>query len=300
MTGTAKKFIPSDIYPFTPRRFSVDGHSLSYVDEGEGPVVLLLHGNPTWSFMYRRLIPVLSRNYRVIALDHLGCGLSDKPQDFDYTLASHIKNVEALLDGLGITRFSLIMHDWGGAIGMGAAGRRADQVQSLVVMNTAAFRSHRIPLRIKICRTPIVGTFFIRWMNIFAGAAIYIAVKKKMAPEVAAGYLAPYDSWHNRIAIDRFVQDIPLSSRHVSWHTLSEVEKGLEQFKHTPMLLVWGGADFCFNRHFFKEWQQRFPHAQAYYYEDAGHYLMEDAFESIAPNITEFLAKTLGVPGDDV
>jgi len=282
-----------DEYPFTPQKKTIGGHKLSYIDEGQGPVIVMLHGNPSWSFFYRRLILALRDTFRVIAPDHLGCGLSAKPQDYPYRLSDHIANIDGLLAALGVKRFSLVMHDWGGAIGMGVAGNRAEQVETLVVMNTAAFPSPRIPLRIRVCRTPGVGDILIRGLNIFARAALTMAVTRPLAPAVAAGYLAPYDSWANRIGVLRFVQDIPLSPKDASWETLLEIEKKLTQFAQTPMLLLWGGRDFCFNRYFFDEWQQRFPQAESRYLTDAGHYLLEDAFADLSPRIIDFFRRNL-------
>jgi len=120
-----------------------------------------------------------------------------------------------------------------------------------------------------------------------------MAVTRPLAPAVAAGYLAPYDSWANRIGVLRFVQDIPLSPKDASWETLLEIEKKLTQFAQTPMLLLWGGRDFCFNRYFFDEWQQRFPQAESRYLTDAGHYLLEDAFADLSPRIIDFFRRNL-------
>jgi haloalkane dehalogenase len=285
--------VSKDEYPFTPQKKSINGHDISYIDEGQGPVIVMLHGNPTWSFFFRRLILELRDSFRVIVPDHLGCGMSAKPQDYPYRLKDHIANVEGLLAALGITRLSLVMHDWGGAIGMGVAGNRPERIDSLVVMNTAAFPSPRIPLRIRICRTPVVGDFLIRGLNVFAKAALTMAVTRPLPPAVAAGFLAPYDSWPNRIGILRFVQDIPLSPKDASWKTLLEIEKKLIHFVRTPMLLLWGGRDFCFNRSFFVEWLNRFPQAERKYLADAGHYLLEDAFDDIAPRIKDFFRRNL-------
>ena len=277
-------------YPFQPHSVSIDGHTLSYLDEGEGPVVVMLHGNPTWSFYYRNLVKLLKTGYRVIVPDHLGCGLSDKPQNYPYLLENHIANLEYLLTELKIEKLSLVLHDWGGAIGMGYAARHRGRIHSLVVLNTAAFRSRQIPLRIRICRTPVLGALLVRGLNGFARPALTMAVSRPMEPEVARGYIAPYDSWKNRVAVHAFVRDIPLSAKDSSWQTLKEVEEGLAHFKKTPMLICWGGRDFCFNDHFYQIWRQRFPQARAHYFPDAGHYVLEDAFEEIGPLVEEFLA----------
>ncbi|MBU0729383.1 MAG: alpha/beta fold hydrolase [Proteobacteria bacterium] len=281
--------LSKELYPFNPKQISIHGHSLSYIDEGEGSAVVMLHGNPTWSFYYRNLALFLKSSHRVIVPDHMGCGLSDKPQDYPYTLKTHIDNLEFLLNELNLERITLVVHDWGGAIGMGYAVRHPEHIDKLVVLNTAAFRSTHIPFRISICRWPVIGPLIVRGLNGFALPAVSMAVTRKMAPDVAAGYLAPYESWSNRIAILRFVQDIPLSSSHPSWDTLVEVEQGLVKLKDKPMLILWGGRDFCFTRHFYEEWLKRFPKAVSHFFDDAGHYVLEDAADLILPEINKFL-----------
>lgn len=266
---------------------------MSFLDEGRGSPIIMLHGNPTWSFYYRNLVLLLRDRYRIVVPDHLGSGLSDKPQNYPYRLANHIDNLEKLLRHLAIEHFSLVMHDWGGAIGMGLASRLAGRVDSLVVMNTAAFRSRRIPLRIRVCRIPLLGDIIVRGFNGFSRAALHMAVSKPLAPEIARGYLAPYDTWQNRIGVLRFVQDIPLSRHDASWETLVAIENSLEQFRRTPMLLLWGGKDFCFTEHFFNEWQQRFPQAESTYFERAGHYVLEEEFAAIGPLVVSFFSRHL-------
>lgn len=277
-------------YPFQSHFHTIGSHRLHYIDEGQGPVILMVHGNPTWSFYYRRLIALLSRENRVIALDHLGCGLSDKPQDYDYCLQNHINNLKSLVYHLELASFSLVVHDWGGAIGMGLAGENPERVEKVMVLNTAAFRSQRIPFRISVCRWPLIGEFLVRALNGFAGPAVFMAVSKRMSEEVAGGYLAPYDSWKNRVAVAAFVKDIPLSPAHPSYQALVRVEQGLErlQERDIPMMICWGGKDFCFNDYFYDEWCARFPEAETHYFAGSGHYVLEDAFEEIAPLAQQF------------
>lgn len=252
----------------------------------------MVHGNPTWSYYYRHLVTLLSRTHRVIAIDHLGCGLSDKPQDYPYRLQNHIDNLAALLAQLRITSYSLIVHDWGGAIGLGVAGRNPDALEKLVVLNTAAFRSQRIPWRIRLCRLPFLGKLLVRGLNGFAGPAVFMAVTHRLRPEVAKAYLSPYDSWHNRVAVYGFVRDIPLTPSHPSYATLVRVEEGLQAMatRDIPMLVCWGGRDFCFNDHFYHEWRRRFPKADCHYFKDAGHYVLEDALAEIRPLLSNFFA----------
>ena len=249
----------------------------------------MLHGNPTWSFYYRNLVSLLRNSYRLIVPDHMGCGFSDKPKSYPYLLENHIENIEKLLTELSIDKFSLVVHDWGGAIGIGLASRKPDRIKSITVMNTAAFTSQRIPLRISLCRIPILGDILVRGFNGFAKGALTMAVTKRLKPDIARAYIAPYDSWANRIALLRFVQDIPLSPRDRSWDTLVKIEKSLIQFQNTPMQVLWGGKDFCFTHHFYDEWLSRFPDADGHFFADAGHYVLEDAFDRIAPLITNFM-----------
>ena len=277
-------------YPFQSNFHNIGANRIHYVDEGQGDVIVMVHGNPSWSFYYRRLITLLAKEHRVIAIDHMGCGLSDKPQDYDYCLHHQIDNLDSLLQHLTVKSFSLCVHDWGGAIGIGVAVKNPAALTRILVLNTAAFRSHRIPLRISVCRWPIIGEPLVRAFNGFAGPAVFMAVSKKMDKEVAAAYLAPYDSWKNRIAVAAFVKDIPLSPAHPSYQALLHVEQGLEKLQElrVPMLICWGGKDFCFNKHFYDEWCARFPEAEAHYFAESGHYILEDAFEEIAPLAERF------------
>ncbi|WP_145107576.1 alpha/beta fold hydrolase [Gimesia panareensis] len=278
-------------YPFASHWLKIDGHQYHYLDEGQGTPLLMVHGNPTWSFAWRRLVKQLSQSYRVIAVDHMGCGLSDKPQDYPYTLANHIANLKTLIQELDLQQITLFAHDWGGAIGMGAAVDLPERFEKFVLMNTAAFRSQEIPLRIAVCRIPLLGAWGVRGLNLFSGAAIKMAVEKheRMTPEVKAGFLGPYNNWQNRVAVHRFVQDIPLKASHPSYDTLVHVEEGLAQFQGHPLLLIWGERDWCFTTNFLDEFERRFPQAETLRIPDAGHYVFEDAHEIMVPRIEQFL-----------
>lgn len=277
------------LYPFSSNWIDTPGGKQHYLDEGQGEVVVMLHGNPTWSFFYRTVIQKLSPNFRCIVPDHIGMGLSDKPQKgFSYQLKDHIENVVRLIEHLKIERFNLIVHDWGGAIGMGLAERFPDRIGKLVVMNTAAFRSQNIPKRIAICKLPLIGEFIVRAFNGFAWPATWMASEQKLSLQVKAGYLFPYSNWKTRIATHRFVKDIPLSSTHPSYETLLKIEEGLSQFQNNPMLLLWGMKDFCFDETFLREWQKRFPKAKTVELANADHYLLEDAPEETCREIQRF------------
>jgi pimeloyl-ACP methyl ester carboxylesterase len=278
-------------YPFPSKFFNLDGLRYHYVDEGRGDTLLFVHGNPTWSFAWRHFIKDLSRDFRVVAIDHIGCGFSDKPQNYEYRLAKHIDNLSRFIAGLDLNQITLLGHDWGGAIGMGVAGAMRERFARIVLFNTAAYRSQRIPRRIAICRWPILGPIGVRGFNLFARAALTMAVcrHERMTPAVRAGYLAPYGNWRDRIAILRFVQDIPLVQAHPSYATLVTIEERLALFQKSPMLLVWGMRDWCFKPLFLEEFERRFPEAEVMRLPEAGHYVFEDAWEAIIPRLRTFL-----------
>lgn len=278
-------------YPFASKFFDLDGLRYHYVDEGQGEVLLCVHGNPTWSFAWRNFVKQLAREYRVLAVDHIGCGFSDKPQAYEYRLARHIGNLSRFITGLDLRRITLLAHDWGGAIGMGAAANLPDRFARFVLFNTAAFRSRLLPWRIAVCRWPLLGPLGVRGLNLFARSALWMAVcrHERMTAAVRAGFLAPYGSWADRIAILRFVQDIPMSPSHPSYDTLVSVEERLKLFADHPLLLVWGLRDWCFTPAFLEEFLRRFPRAEALRLADAGHYVFEDAYEEIIPRVRGFL-----------
>ena len=285
----------ADEFPFQSRWFRSGPYVQHYIDEGSGPVLLMVHGNPTWSFAWRHLIRALSSQYRVIAVDHLGCGFSEAPQEDVYTLDQHIRRLEALVTGLNLEHITLFAHDWGGAIGMGCAGRHPQRFDRFVLMNTAAYRSTRIPLRIAVCRIPLLGPLGVQGLNLFSLAALRMAVTRPLSAAARAGLLAPYDSLARRTAVREFVLDIPMKPGHRSFGTLVDVESSLEQQRDKPMQLIWGMRDWCFSPEFLREFQQRFPEAFVHEIAEAGHYVFEDAVDEVVDVSRRFLESTQNV-----
>jgi haloalkane dehalogenase len=294
----------ADQYPFESHWLNVgdddDPLWLHYVDEGprDAPVLLFLHGNPTWSFMWRRQILALRDRFRCVAVDHMGCGLSDRPQtQFDYTLPRHADNVEKLLDHLGVERFTPVLHDWGGMIGMTVATRRPEAYEAGVVMNTAAFLG-KLPTRIALVRIPVFGPNMVLRGNAFAKAAIRQAVtnKRVMTDSVTRGFLAPYGTPHDRIATLRFVEDVPQKPGHRTWDVVHATDEKLAQLTDRPLLVVWGLDDWCFTTKFRDGWMERFPDAEVVNLPRAGHYVFEDAADQVTEAMTRFLARTHAAP----
>jgi len=287
--------VDTELYPFAPHFFDLDGLAMHYADEGEAdaPPVLFVHGNPTWSFYYRNLIQALSPTHRCIAPDHIGCGKSDKPGDdaYAYRLERRVDDLTRLVDSLGLEQVSLVAHDWGGMIGMTWAHRHPDRVARIALMNTAAFplpASKRLPSSLWLTRTPL-GAFLVRGFNAFGRGAVRFAARRPLDPRVRDGLLAPYDSWQNRIAVLRFVQDIPLSAKDPGYDLLQEVAAALPQFAATPFLICWGDKDFVFDRHFLAEWERRLPSAEVVRFPEGGHYLLEDEKQKVVARIVDFI-----------
>jgi cis-3-alkyl-4-acyloxetan-2-one decarboxylase len=271
---------------------------LHYLDSGAGPPVVMVHGNPNWVYYWRNLIPALADCFRCLAIDHIGCGLSDKPGEdrYPFTLARRIDDLAAWLEQLGVREnVHLVAHDWGGMIACGYATRFPERVAKLVMLNTAAFplpATARIPWQLRLARTPLLGAILLRGFNAFSRGAVQSCVTRRpMPPEVARAYCAPYDSWAHRLAVHRFVQDIPLKPGDRSWETVAQVARDLPKLAAKPLLLGWGERDFVFNDHFLQEWLKRFPTAELQRYPDCGHYVLEDAAEDLIPAIREFLLR---------
>lgn len=286
-------------FPYRSETFDVtlDGSDqsvkLAYLDVGprEKRPILFVHGNPTWSFAWRHLIKDLSSDYRCIAIDHVGCGRSEKPQAYPYTLAQHQQNLQSLVEKLDLTNITLVAHDWGGAIGCGVAGKLPERFSQICLMNTGAFRSRHMPLRIAVCRWPIIGPLAVRGFNAFAGAAIKMAVEKPLSKTARQGLLAPYNSWTNRVAVQRFVEDIPTRPDHPSYHTLVETEVNLGKLADHPTLLLWGERDWCFTPAFREEFEKRLNNVSSIPYPNAGHYVFEDERENVVREVRAFVGQ---------
>jgi haloalkane dehalogenase len=252
---------------------------------------LFVHGNPTWSFHWRRLISQLRREYRCVAPDHLGCGLSSKPNR-QFRLIDHIEHLMALVEELDLRNVTLIAQDWGGAIGLGAMLRAPERLERIVLFNTGAFPPPRIPWRIRVCRLPILGRLAVQGANLFCRAALSmtIARTRRLEKLVADAYLAPYNNWANRRAVYGFVKDIPGGPGHPTWQTLVDLERGLSMLGNRPILLVWGVRDWCFRVECLERFIDHWPQAEIRRLPDIGHWVVEDAPEESLACVEDFLA----------
>jgi haloalkane dehalogenase len=285
-------------YPFTPKAFvHANGLRQSYLDEGPraGEVVLMLHGNPSWSFYWRKLVAGLSDRYRCIVPDHMGMGLSDRPGDdrYAYTLQSRIDDLDALLTHLGISGpVTLAVHDWGGMIGFGWALKHSARVKRLVILNTSAFplpKEKAMPLRLSMGRDSKVGGWLIRRFNLFARGAAWLGTRKHLSKDVRAAYAGVYDGWDQAISTLRFMQDIPLKPGDRAWDLVEASGKKLPDYADRPAFIGWGLKDFVFDKHFLHGFQRALPRAHVHAFKDASHYVLEDKAEVLVPAIRAFL-----------
>lgn len=283
-------------YPFESKYLSLGHGRLHYIDEGKGETLVFVHGNPSWSFLFRNLIKELRASYRCVAVDHIGMGLSDKPGDdgYEYTLERRVDDLEALLAHLGLKDgLTFVLHDWGGMIGLAAAVRCPSRVSRLVLMNTAGFLlppGGMLPWQLKLARGPL-GEVLVRGFNAFsAGAARTCVTKAPLDAEVSALLTGPYASWGERISTIRFVQDIPLAPGDRAWALAKATQDGLDTLKAVPKLICWGEKDFVFDAKFLAEWRRRCPEAEVHAFPEAGHYVLEDEGPAVLAHVKRFLA----------
>lgn len=283
------------IYPFKSHFINVHGHRYHYIEEGAGEhTIVMLHGNPAWSFMFRHLIAELGKEYHVIAVDHLGCGLSDKPQNHHYRLEDHIDNLETLLLGKNLEKITLLMHEWGAAIGMGFAVRHARRIEGLAIMNSFAFSLRKFsPLRALPFRIPFFDDKLIREMNLLVWFALHFGVAKPLPALVKQGYRAPYGTYEDRIGILEFMRDIPLDPENASFEALLEAEHGLWRFRDHPVTIMWGMRDKIYNHAYLRRWRECYPAASCLELPDAGHYLQEDEPDAVLEHLRAFMKKTV-------
>ena len=287
-------------WPYEPKWFEHTDGRMHYVDEGprDGRPVILVHGNPTWGYLYRHFIPPLvEAGYRVIVPDHLGFGRSDKPDEADlYSIPKHASRLESLLDSLELSEATMVVQDWGGPIGLNWAVRHTDQVSSLCILNTFAQRPRakvKLPLPLRLFRTPGVGEVMVKGLHAFVRVFLFkagLAQPERLDASDRAAYLAPHPTWSSRTAILVFPREIPSGPEGPTSDFLATVERGLTAFREKPVVIIWAMKDVAFTPEVLEKlWLPSFPDAPVLKIDDARHYLQEDAHEQIVPRLMELL-----------
>ncbi len=280
-TVTAEQF--RELFPCQSRYFTVGQHRLHYIDEGHGPLLLLLHSCPFWMFEFRALIEDLKRDHRVIALDQLGFGLSDKPQPFDYRIETHADHLERFTHELGLTDYTLIQHGRGAAIGMAVAVRHPDSVRGIVTLNAMSFSNYRLPLRLQLCRLKYIGAKLVMLLNIFRKDTA------RLPKEVRMMYDYPFRDTGSRYSIQHFIEDIPCAPEDTSAQTMFEIESALWQLRDKPSCIIWAKKDWLYGMKNRKQWLQYFPRSTQHVIDNAGRCITEDAPEETVRYIRNFL-----------
>lgn len=284
-------------YPFAPHYHIADGIEMHFVDEGQGEPVVMLHGDPTWGYLYRNFIPPLARRYRCIVPDHMGMGKSAVPQDRSlYRLEQHVANLESLLLALDVRNVTLVLHDWGGPVGLGCATRHPERIKRLVLMNTWAFApwpGGPFPRLLELIRSER-GEAFVLKRNGYLEPALQGTTHhpEHLTPTIMAAYHAPFPTPESRLAMLCWSRDIPVQESDVSYPEMKRIEQGLSQFTNTSILLIWGMQDPVLSPSVLQHWQRLYPHASICELEDASHFLHEDAPARIVERIETFLEAT--------
>jgi haloalkane dehalogenase len=284
-TEARPDWVPRELYPFEDRFAEIDGASIHYVDEGSGPPLLLLHGNPTWSFLYRRIVLGLRDRFRCIAIDYPGFGLSRAPAGYGFTAAEHARAVERLALSLDLRGVTMMVQDWGGPSGFACATRHPDRFSGFVIGNTWAWPKADLGTQAfsRLLGGPI-GGYMILQRNAFVEKILPGGVRKaKLSDEVMNAYRGPFPTPESRRPLHVFPREI-LRARPL----LEEIERGLPALRDRRALIVWPTGDVAFREPERRRWEKELPNHTTVTLEGAGHYIQEDAPDEIVAAIREW------------
>ena len=272
-------------FPFEPRYVQAGDVRLHYVDEGprDAPPLLFVHGNPTWSYLWRKPVSELAaQGRRCIAFDHMGFGRSDKPSQLRrYTLQTHIDNALALIDELDLRDVVLVAHDWGGPIGLGAMLERTDRLRGLALINTWAWELPSfLPPFVREFRTEGLGEILALGGNLFVESIPGGMAQRSTDPVMMDAYRAPFPDYWSRVGALAFQRDIPLTERDRSAALMGAIHERLQKLD-VPVTLVWGMRDRVFQPVFLDQWRELFPDAKVVELADAAHFVPEDRPDAV-------------------
>lgn len=280
-------WVDSDLYPFTHRSVELPAGNMHYIDEGTGETILFVHGTPTWSFLYRNQVKELSKSYRCIAPDHLGFGLSDKPENFDGTPQSHAANLEQFIEKLGLENITLVVHDFGGPIGLSYATKHPENVSRVVVLNTWLWETKNDKQVQKIDKLlhSKTGRYLYLKKNFSPKVLLKKAFhnKRALTKSIHHHYIAPFPTADSRMSLLNIGQSLLGSSDwyQTQWDQLSALD-------NIPLLLIWGKEDPFISTDYLDRWSQRFPSAKVILLE-SGHFVQEEQPEMLNETLGEFM-----------
>ncbi len=287
MQGTAMRpqWLDERLYPFQSHFVEIEGNQIHYVDEGRGPALLLLHGNPTWSFLYRHIIPRLSREFRCVAVDYPGFGLSSARPGYSFKPREHSTVLERFVVALDLVEIGLMVQDWGGPIGLGFAARNPDRIRALLICNTWAWPAQgtkHLEWFSKIVGSPI-GRFLILNFNAFVNVLVPSGVSRRLSPAEMRAYRGPFPTRASRLPTAIFPREI-LRSREY----LAEVESNLGRLSHKPTLILWGDRDTAFRDAQRERFETFFPNHRTRILKGAKHFVQEEAPDQICEELIAF------------
>lgn len=285
-------WVNDELFPFESRFADVGGAEVHYIDEGEGPVLLCLHGNPTWSFLYRHIVRGLREQFRCIAVDYPGFGLSPSPAGYRYTAAEHARVVESFVEKLDLRDVTLMVQDWGGPIGFWVATRHPERFRAFVVGNTWAWPiSGDRPAEwfSKILGSPGLGGALVKRADIFTSVFMRGGMKRKrLTVDEQFMYSRPHPTPESREPVHVMPREI-LAARDL----LAEVEQALERVAGKPALIVWGDKDPAFREPQRLRWERTFANHRTVILRGASHYIQEDAPDEIVAAIRDWWPTTV-------
>lgn len=282
-------------YPFAPHYCHVNGFDMHFVDEGSGEPVVMLHGDPTWGYLWRNIIPTLTTIARCIVPDHMGMGKSEVPREpYPYRLVHHIANLEALIIQLDLRNITLAVHDWGGPVGLGFAIRHLDRIKRLVISNTwasARWPGAPFPRLIEMIRST-GGEKFVLEKNGYLERALTGTTRhaERLTGRIMDAYRAPFPTPESRVAMLCWSRDIPVTEADPSFSEMHRIENDLPMFANTPTLIVWGMLDPVLPDSVLRWWEDIYPQATVHRIENASHFLQEDVPHQFGSLIRDFLA----------
>lgn len=284
----AAPWLDRTLYPYEQRRIDIDGNEVAYVDEGQGHPLLMLHGNPTWSFLYRDVIAGLAGRFRCVAPDLPGFGFSRAASGYTFTPERHSRVVERFVAALDLRNVTLLVHDWGGAIGLRVAERAPERFRALVVGNTFAWPVDDDPHWARFSKVvggPL-GRMLIVWANAFVNLLVPAGTRRRRPSRaVMAAYRGPFRRRADRLPMAIFPREIRASHDY-----LAEVERGLPAIRHLPVLIVWGDRDMAYRARERERFEELFPDHRTVILRGAGHYIQEDAAGEIVTAISDWPA----------
>lgn len=284
----------SGTFPFKPNYLDLGYFKMHYVDEGEGEPILMLHGDPTWGYLWRNFIPSLSTTNRVIVPDHMGMGKSSVPEKpYPYMLKHHVSNLEQLILNLELRNITLVVHDWGGPVGFGFAVCHPELIKKIVITNTWAFAQWpggEFPRLIEIIRSK-KGESFVLEKNGYVKRALLGTANypDNYTEQVLNAYLAPFPNPESRKALLCWSRDISVSNEHPSFDEMKNIENNLSLFEDMPVLIIWGMLDPVLPGSVLEKWRQTYPYAKVCEINDANHFLQEDASKRVLAEIDKFI-----------